>query len=309
MNSGGKLKLVIIGGTGAIGSTTAFLTAQKGIYDEIKLVGRKKNVLKHHAMDMEHALMPFSKTVVSAAEYEDISDCQVIFIAAGAPERKVVSRDEYLRDNIKVMDEILVNSCHFNKNAVILTATNPIDVFNFYLYKKLNKDRMKMLGFSANDSLRLRWALSEKFSLDFHKTEAYCIGEHGEDQVPLMNDIKYDGKIMTVEDETKKDIKKILVDWFLEFQGLDARRTSGWTSSVTASEVLEAIACDSGKIIECSVPLEGEFGIKEVSLGMMVKLGKEGAKEIIVPELNETEKNSVHKAASKIKEQITHLNI
>lgn len=303
------MKLAIIGGNGAIGSTAAFLTAQKGIYDEIKLLGRKTNVLIHHAMDMEHALMPFSKTVVSFAEYEDISDCQVVFIAAGAPERKVVSREEYLKDNIRVIDDILEHSCHFNKDAIILTATNPIDVFNFYLYKKLNKDRNKVLGFSANDSLRLRWAIAEKFNLDFDKTEAYCIGEHGEDQVPLMNDIKYDGKIMTVEDETKKEIKKILVDWFLKFQSLDSRRTSGWTSAVTSSEVLEAIACDSGKIIECSVPLEGELGFKDVSMGMMVKLGKEGAKEIILPKLNDEEKASLQKAAAKIKQQITHLNI
>jgi malate dehydrogenase len=303
------LKLAIIGGNGAIGSTTAFLTAQKGIYDEIKLLGRKTNVLKNHAMDMEHALMPFSNTVVTAAEYEDIVDCQVIFIAAGAPERKVVSREEYLRDNIRVMDEILEHSNNFNKDAVILTATNPIDVFSFYVYKKLKRDRMKMLGFSANDSLRLRWALSEKFNLDFHKTEAYCIGEHGEDQVPLMNCVKYDGKKFNVDNETKTEVKKVLVDWFLKFQGLDAKRTSGWTSSVTASEVLEAIACNSGKIIQCSVPLEGELGLTDVSLGMMVKLGNEGAKEIIVPELNDEEKGSLYKAADKIKQQITHLNI
>jgi len=303
------LKLAIIGGNGAIGSTTAFLTAQKGIYDEIKLLGRKTNVLKNHAMDMEHALMPFSKTVVSFAEYEDIGDCQVIFIAAGAPERKVVSREEYLKDNVRVMDEILEHSCHFSKDAVILTATNPIDVFNFYLYKKLKKDRMKILGFSANDSLRLRWAIAEKFNLEFSKTEAYCIGEHGEDQVPLMNCVKYDGKMMNIEDETKVEIKKILVDWFLKFQNLDARRTSGWTSSVTASEVLEAIACDSGKIIECSVPLEGDLGYRDVSLGMMVKLGKEGAKEVIVPKLNDGEKRSLDKATAKIKQQIAHLNI
>jgi malate dehydrogenase len=303
------LKLAIIGGNGAIGSTTAFLTAQKGIYDEIKLLGRKTNVLKNHAMDMEHALMPFSKTVVTAAEYEDIIDCQVIFIAAGAPERKVVSREEYLRDNIKIVDEILEHSNNFNKDAVILTATNPIDVFNYYLYKKLNRDRMKMLGFSANDSLRLRWAISEKFNLEFNKTEAYCIGEHGEDQVPLMNCVKHDGKKFDVGDETKTEVKKVLVDWFLKFQSLDAKRTSGWTSSVTASEVLEAIACNSGKIIQCSVPLDGELGYRDVSLGMMVKLGNEGAKEIIVPELNDAEKKSLDKAADKIKQQITHLNI
>jgi malate/lactate dehydrogenase len=124
-----------------------------------------------------------------------------------------------------------------------------------------------------------------------------------------MNCVKYDGKKFNVDNETKTEVKKVLVDWFLKFQGLDAKRTSGWTSSVTASDVLEAIACNSGKIIQCSVPLEGELGLTDVSLGMMVKLGKEGAKEIIIPELNDTEKKSLYKAADKLKQQITHLNI
>ena len=303
------MKLAIIGGNGAIGSTTAFLTAQKGIYDEIKILGRNKNLLKNHAMDMEHALMPFSKTIVTAAEYEDMGDCQVIFIAAGAPERKVVSRDEYLKDNLKVIDEIAENIDKYNKNAIILTATNPIDVFNFYLYKKLGRHRMKMLGFSANDSLRLRWALSEKLGLDFHKTEAYCIGEHGEKQVPLLSMVKYEGCNLVVNDEMKTEIKERLINWFLKFQNLDSKRTSGWTSSVTASEVLEAIASDSGKILGCSVPLEGELGYDNVSLGMMVKLGKNGVEEIIQPNLSEKEKNDLDRAVNKIKDQITYLSI
>ena len=303
------MKLAIIGGNGAIGSTTAFLTAQKGIFDEIKILGRNKNLLKNHAMDMEHALMPFSKTIVTAAEYEDIGDCQVIFIAAGAPERKVVSRDEYLKDNVKIIDEIAGNIDKYNKDAIILTATNPIDVFNFYLYKKLGRSRMKMLGFSANDSLRLRWALSEKLGLDFHKIEAYCIGEHGEGQVPLLRMVKYEGCNLDVDDKMKTEIKERLINWFLEFQNLDSKRTSGWTSSVTASEVLEAIASDSGKIFGCSVPLEGELGYYNVSLGMMAKIGKNGVEEIIQPNLSEKEKNDLDRAVNKIKDQITYLSI
>ncbi len=298
------MKLAIIGGNGLIGSTTAFLTAQKGIFDEIKLIGRKKNLSKHHAMDMEHALMPFSKTIVTSSDYQDIGDCQVVFIAAGAPEREVVSRDEYLKDNIKVVDEVAENINKYNRDGIIITATNPIDVFNYYLYKKLNHDRMKMIGFSANDSLRLRWALSKELKLEYDKIEAYCIGEHGEKQVPLMNLIKYEGNPLVVSNEMKLDIKSMILGWFLEFQGLNSKRTSGWTSSVMATEILEAIACDSGKIIVCSVPLEGELGYSNVSVGMPVRLGRSGVKKIIEPTLTKNEKNDLDLAVNKIKEQI-----
>lgn len=298
------MKLAIIGGSGLLGSTTAFLTAQKGLFEEIKLLGRRKNVITHHAMDMEHALMPFSNTKVIAADYKDIGDCDIVLVTAAAPERVVVSREEYIKDNIKVMKEVGESISRYNNHAIIITATNPIDVFNFYLYKELKKDRMKMLGFASNDSLRLRWALSRELDLDFNKIEAYCIGEHGEGQLPLMNYIKYDGAKFDVDYEIMRKIKGKLVDWFVEFQKLNAKRTSGWTSAVTLTEMLEAIALDSGKIIECSVPLEGELGYRDVSIGMMVRLGKDGVKEIIEPELIASEKAGLDATVNKIKNQI-----
>lgn len=302
------MKLAIIGGSGLLGSTTAFLAAQKGIFEEIKLLGRRKNVITHHAMDMEHALMPFSNTKVTAADYEYIGDCDVILVTAAAPERVVVSREEYIRDNIKVVKEVgeSINRC--NNHGIIITATNPIDVFNYYLYKELKRDRMKMLGFASNDSLRLKWALSKELGLDFNKIEAYCIGEHGEGQLPLMNYVKYDGNKINVDYELIKKIKSKLVDWFIEFQKLNAKRTSGWTSAVTLTEMLEAIALDSGKIIECSVPLEGEMGYSDVSLGMMVRLGKDGVKEIVEARLTSDEKDELDVTVNKIKKQINIIN-
>lgn len=298
------MKLAIIGGNGLLGSTTAFLTAQKGIFDEIKLLGRRKNVLIHHAMDMEHALMPFSETKVIASSYEDIGDCDVILVAASAPEREVVSRDEYLKDNIEVVKEVAEGIGKYNNHAIVITATNPIDIFNYYLYKKLKRNRMKIIGFASNDSLRLRWALSKELKLDFNKLEAYCIGEHGEGQLPLMSYVKCEEKEIAVNDELRYKIKNNLVEWFKEFQSLNAGRTSGWTSAVTLTEILEAIATDSRKIIECSIPLEGELGYTEVSIGMLVRLGRNGAEEIIPIKLTADEKSELDVTVSKIKQQI-----
>lgn len=301
------MKLAVIGGNGLIGSTTAFLAAQKGLFDEIKLIGRRKNMLLSHAMDMEHALMLFSKTKVTASEYESIGDCEVIFITAGAPEREVATRDEFIKDNIKIIDEIAGNLDKYNKDGIILIATNPIDVFNYYLYKKLHRNRNKMLGFSANDSLRLKWAISQEFNLEYDKLEGCCIGEHGEGQVPLMNLIRYDGKPFEISEEKKPLIKNRLLDWFRDFQRLNGKRTSGWTSSIMAVDILEAIVTDSGRTIECSVPLEGELGYDNVSVGMPVSLGRQGAREILVPKLSNDEKKALDAAVEKIKSHISSI--
>lgn len=301
------MKLAVIGGSGLIGSTTAFLAAQKGLFEEVKLLGRRENMLLSHAMDMEHALLPFSQTKVAAADYENIGDCEVILITAAAPEREVATRDEYLKDNVRIIDEIAEKLNRYNKDAIIIIATNPIDVFNFYLYKKLGRERTKMLGFSANDSLRLRWAIAKEFNLEFKKLEGYCIGEHGEGQVPITNLIKYDGKPFEISEEKRVMIKNRLLDWFRDFQKLNSRRTSGWTSSVMIAEILEAIVTDSGRVIECSIPLQGELGYDNVSIGMPVSLGHQGVREIIVPKLTDSEKRDLDMAVNKIKTQIKSL--
>ena len=101
------MKLAIIGASGLLGSTTAFLAGKLNILEEIILISRNKNLLRHHIMDMEHALLPYSKTKVIEGEYEDIKGCDIILITVGAPERKVETRDEYLRDNVVIMKSVL----------------------------------------------------------------------------------------------------------------------------------------------------------------------------------------------------------
>jgi len=300
------MKLAVFGGSGLIGSTTAFITAKKGVYEEIKLLGRRENRLKSHAMDMEHALLPFSDTKVTVGEAKSLYDCEVIFIAASASETGMVNREEGITLNLEIMSGIANDIKKYAPEAITLVVTNPIDAFNYYLYKKIGGERGKHIGFSANDSLRLRWAVAKKRSLEFNKTEGFCIGEHGPTQVPLFSSLKYEGKPLNFSAEEKKEIKEMLINWFDEFISLNSRRSSGWTSSVLASDILSAIATDSGEIIACSVPLLGEYGESEASAGLPVSLGKNGAKPIIFP-ITEEEKTAFSNSVLNIKRQIEQI--
>ncbi|MEA4816109.1 MAG: hypothetical protein VB120_04535 [Lachnospiraceae bacterium] len=297
------MKLAVIGGSGLIGSTTAFMTAEKGVYEEIKLLGRRENRLKSHAMDMEHALMPFSDTKVTVGEAKDLSDCEVIFIAAASSEAGLVSREEGIAANFKIMSDIARDIKKYAPEAITLVVTNPIDAFNYYLYKEIGGERGKRLGFGANDSLRFKWAVAKKFSLEFNKLYGFCIGEHGSTQVPLFSSLKYEGKPLNISEETKKEMKQMLLNWFDEFIGLKSQRSSGWTSAVLASDILSAIATDSGEVIACSIPLCGEYGESEASAGLPVSLSKNGATPLLLP-ITDEEKTAFSDSVSNIKRQI-----
>jgi malate dehydrogenase len=304
------MKLGIIGGAGLLGSTTAFCVGQKGVADEIKLVDVKENVLMAHVMDMNQALLPVSGTKIRAAGYEDLHDCDLILVTASLPERKVESRAEYLNGNMRIVLPIckkLKEVC--KKDAILLSATNPVDVFTYVYWKLLGWDRSRILGFSANDTLRLKWAAELVTGKEFDKIDAMCIGEHGDGQVRLYAQMKYDGSPMKVTKEERTQIEEATANWFRDWQELDSGRTTGWTSGVMLSEMIAAIALDKESTVPCSVVLEGEMGYRDVAMGMPVVLGREGVKEIKNIVLTDEQRIHLDAAAKKIQKQIKSIEL
>jgi malate dehydrogenase len=295
------LKLGIVGGAGLLGSTTAFCAGVKGIFDEIKLLDLKKNLVMSHVMDLGQALSPVSRTKVSNAEYEDLYDCDVVLVTASLPERKVASRNEFLAGNLAIVAPIcekLKECC--KDGCIILNATNPVDVFTYVYWRLLGWDRFRVLGFCANDTLRFKWATERVTGKAYQKIDAICVGEHGEGQVRLYDQMRYDGKPFVLTEAEKAQVEKLTSDWFSDYQALDCGRTSGWTSGLMLAEILEAIATDSGKVYPCSLPLDGEFGYTHVSMGMPCVMGKSGVSEIMDPKLTAAQKEKLDETAEKI---------
>ena len=129
------MKLGVIGGAGLLGSTSAFLAGMKGYLEEIKLVDIKENLVKNHVMDMGQAVYSASKTKISFGSNSDLADCGIILITASIPERRVEDRMEYLRDNMKIVKPICEQIKANCSEAVIINATNPVDIFNYVIYK------------------------------------------------------------------------------------------------------------------------------------------------------------------------------
>lgn len=301
------MKLGIIGGAGLLGSTTAFVAGIKNVLEEIKLVDINKSVLGSHVMDMGQALLPISKTKIVKAEYIDLYDCDIILITASLPERKVDNRNEYLQGNLDIIKPICENLKTYNKEATVITCTNPIDVFNYVNWKLLGWNKNRLLGFNLNDTLRMKWAISNVTGKEYEKLDGYCIGEHGDGQVRLFDQMTYDGKAMQLTEDDTNKATRLTADWFREYQELDSKRTTGWTSAVNLANIIEAIATDSGKVIPCSTILTGEYGYDGISMGMPVSLGKDGVISINLPELTQAQKKQLNNTADSIKSIINSI--
>lgn len=298
------MKLGIVGGAGLLGSTTAFVLGMRDVVEEIKLVDIIDNAAKNHAMDMGQAILPFSGTKISAAHYEDLGDCGVILITANASSKPVADRSERLKDNMGLLGPIteeLKKYCH--QDPVVIICTNPVDVFTYIGWKLMGSAPGKVIGFDSNDTMRLKWAVSVVKGVDYRDLECICIGEHGDAQVRLLDQIRCKGEPLTLNESETAEIIRLTGDWFREFQSLGQKRSTGWTSGVNLAEMIEAIAADKKVLLPCSTVFTGEFGYDGAACGALCRLGADGVEEITLP-LNETQKKEMDRAVSKIKEQL-----
>lgn len=296
------MKLSIIGGAGLLGSTTAFRLALLGALDEIVLIDIKENMVKSHVMDMGQAISELNQTKIKAGSWDDLQDCNIVLLSASMPETNVKSRVEYLEANLKIVRSVCSYIKEYCPETIIINATNPVDVINHAILEITGAKRNHLIGFCRNDTLRMRWAIAKVLGVNTTDVEALCIGEHGEKQVPLFSRVWVKGESYSLTKEQQSKVLFETSNWFINYQALNSGRTSGWTSALGLAKVIQCIACDSEEILPCSVLLQGEYGIHDVSVGVPVQLGPNGIKKIIEYPLSEKERAGLAEAVDKIRQ-------
>ena len=296
-------RLGIIGGAGLLGATTAFCAASRGLVDEIVLSDIRDNIALSHVMDIEQAVCETSAAKLSISGIEDLGTCDIVLITAGIPEKSALSRDDYLDGNIVIIRELAEKIRRWGTQPVILSATNPVDVLNYELFLRSELPRDIFIGFSRNDTLRFKWAISKETDIPVSQLDALVIGEHGDGQVPLFEYIRIrdSGSMLRLSDRQKESIQHRVKSWFSDYQKLDSGRSSGWTSGVSICRIIELILQDSDEICSCSVIPRGEYGLTGLSIGLPVRLGRTGVKDIVEMGLSEDSMMQLTNAANKLR--------
>ena len=297
------MKLGVIGGAGLLGATTAFYAAAEGVVDEFILYDLKENLAIGHAMDIDVAASEYHDIKISAGGFDDLANCDYIFNTAGVPEKAVASRADYLEGNIGIYRDIGKRIKTWDNVPVIINASNPIDVLNYVLFEEIGCTPEKIIGFSRNDSLRFRWSVARECGLRTSEVNAFVIGEHGEAQVPLFSTVRHahtDAPI-TLNETQRANVLSRIGTWFSDYQKLDCGRSSGWTSGVSMTQILQMIRDESDAIVSCSVIPDGEYGLTGLSIGLPVQLYPGGVKKIIELKLEDSEAAGLNAAAEKIR--------
>lgn len=275
------MKITVIGAAGSVGAPAVFYLAANGLADEFLMIGGKRqNVLKQHAMDISTAVSA-KDIVIRAGDYSDMAGSDIVINAAGAPQGLIADRMEMLPKNIELIKHISTQIKQYCPDAFVITATNPVDPLNYATYLAGGFDRKKLIGYSINDSFRFREMLASAYGVKVSQVDGTVIGEHGSTQVLLFSTARINGESISVDEEVKKQIRSEVPKILKRLEELKAGRTAGWTCAIGLEIIVRAVVENSGAVIPCSVVLDGEYGLKGLSMSVPVKLGKDGVQEIL----------------------------
>ena len=303
-------KIGIIG-FGKVGNHIAYDLAIRKLADEIAIIdlfenSQIKSTVEGDIYDILHAVAGETDVNIHLSDYEDIKDSDMIIITAGKARAQngTESRLDLAKFNTSLIKDIAHKLKSFN--GVVITISNPLDVMNYVFWKESGLDRKKVIGSSGElDSARFIHLLSEELKEKPTNVMAYVLGEHGDDQVPIFSRIGLHGKTPNLSPEQKENLRKDLVS--ASKVVVDNKGATWFAPSHHTANLVEAIVKDSGRLMICSVILQGEYGISDISLGVPVKIGAEGIEHIDIWQLDSQESTALKNASEKLKKFISEV--
>ncbi|CCQ17879.1 Malate dehydrogenase [Rhodococcus sp. AW25M09] len=282
-------KVTIFGGAGGIGSSVAFnLLLRPSTYDVV-IVDTKPNMVTSHVMDLQDVAGIDGSSTVRGGSADDAADSDIVILSAAVPLRLNASRSVFLEDNARIVEALAVPLIESGWNGIFVMLTNPADALSTWLHQRTGFDRRKLLGYTINDSLRLRTGVGRALGVSPHRVEGWVLGEHGAGQVPLYDSLLVDGSPVHLDDEQRAVAQNYIDTWYVEHVALDSGRTSTWSSGRGTALLVDAIVTESDEPLPASVVLDGEYGVKGASLGVPVLLGKSGVRSVVEWDLSTSE--------------------
>jgi malate/lactate dehydrogenase len=299
------MKVTIVGGSGVVGSTTAYRLAQDGKVSEIVLVDLRRNLAEAHALDIEQAVVHRSTTRVRAGDANDTKNSDVVLVTASVKKKDVeISRREYLAVNLPLVLGSIAPIKRESPSALWIIASSPVDPLVYLIHQALAIPREKLIGLNRNDTSRFRWAIARTLSLPSTAVEAFVLGEHGETQVPVFSSIRIHGHPVSLTESQKSQVRGEMDGFFVTWNRLQTGRTAGWTSAESVGDIVSTLASQDERVWPCSTRLEGEYGLRGVSIGVPVRLGLGRVQEIVEFALEPAERRALEASAASIKEMI-----
>ena len=300
------MKVTVVG-AGAVGATVADNIARKELCEELVLLDIKEGVSEGKALDMMQtaALLNFdSKIIGSTNDYAKTTGSDVVVITSGLPRKPGMTREELIGVNANIVKGVAENILKHSPNAIFIIISNPMDTMTYLTLQATGLPKNRIIGMGgALDSARFKCYLSLALKCSPADLNAIVIGGHGDTtMIPLIRYATWNSVPVTnfLNEEQQK---QIVADTMVGGATLTKLiGTSAWYAPGAAgAAMVESIVRDEKKLIACSVPLDGEYGQKDICMGVPVLLGKNGWEQILDYKLNTEEQGLFNKSADAVR--------
>jgi malate dehydrogenase len=305
-------KVTVVGGAGNVGSTVARCLADKELADVV-LVDIADQKASGIALDILEScpITGSDSRAIGGADYAHSANSDVVVITSGVPRKPGMSRDDLLNVNFGIMKAVTEQVVKHSPNCIIVPVANPLDAMCQAVYRLSGFPRERVIGMAGVlDSARMRTFIAMELNVSVENVHAFVLGGHGDTMVPLPRYSTVAGVPITelMTRERIDAVCKRTADGGAEITKLVG--TSAWYApGAAAAEMVECILKDKKKILPCSVFLQGEYGIRDLFVGVPVKLGARGAEEIVQIKLTPEEDAALKKSAGAVKELVDVIKV
>ena len=293
-------------GAGNVGATCANVLVTNQVADEVVLLDIKEGVAEGKAMDiMQTANILGTNTRLYGVtnDYAMTENSDVVVITSGIPRKPGMTREELIGVNAGIVKSVTDNVLKHSPNAIILCVSNPMDTMTYLIHKATNLPKNRIIGMGgALDSARFKYFLSLALGANATEVEGIVIGGHGDTtMIPLTRFAAYRGLPASTLLPAEQ-LEKVAADTMVGGATLTKLLgTSAWYApGAAAAQVVGAVLHDQKKLISCSALLDGEYGEKDLCIGVPCILGKNGIEKIVEFDLNEAEKEAFRKSAEAV---------
>ena len=300
---GKKISLI---GAGQIGGTLAHLISIKELADVV-LFDVVESLAKGKALDIAQSTSVSGSNInlTGTSNYEDTKNSDVIIITAGIPRKLGMSRDDLLGTNLKIIKQVAEGIKKTSPNAFVICITNPLDVIVMALQKYSGLPTNKVIGMAGIlDTSRFKYFLSQELKVPVKSVKSLVLGGHGDTMVPMPNQTKVDGKPLD------QLIKKEKLDQIIErtrtgggeINKLFQNGSAFYAPAASGIEMAESYIKDLKKTLPCAAYLNGDYGVKNLYVGVPAKIGKNGIEKIIEIDLSDEEKKQFNLSIKAVQE-------
>lgn len=300
------MKITVVG-AGNVGATVANVCAHNELANEVILLDIKEGIAEGKSLDIwQTAPINLYDTRVKGVtnDYAATANSDVVVITSGLPRKPGMSRDDLIATNAGIVRSVTENIIKYSPNTIIIVVSNPLDVMTYCAYLTAKLPAHKVFGMAGIlDTARYRAFLAEALNCSPKDIQAVLMGGHGDTMVPLpryttvggipVTELIDEAKLNAIVERTKKGGGELV----------NLMGTSAWYApGAAAAQMVEAIVRDQQRIYPVCAWLQGEYGLKNVYLGVPVKLGRNGIEQIIELKLNADEMKLVNDSAKAVKE-------